>query len=67
MFKIRLLQNKEAIVLLSVGIGLLVLVGLNALVLIPKILELYAKNSNSVNNSLIEKEVVNQAIELLKP
>lgn len=65
MFRIRLLQNKEILIAIIFGAGLIVLIIFNGLILIPKMIEIYKKDSSATSKQLIDKEVVNQAIELL--
>ena len=65
MYKTRLLQNKELVIAYLAGLVMVVIIGLNLLILIPALKQVYQDNPNSKQQSPIDIEAVNKAIELL--
>lgn len=65
MFKIPLLQNKEMLLTIGVGIGLFLMLIVNVVSLVPKIIDVYSLSAAPANTSPIDAASVNKAIELL--
>ncbi len=65
MFKTLLQQNKPAIAVASVLIGLLVLFTINIVVLVPILINAYKPVHKSENQTAIDIDTVNKAIEYL--
>jgi hypothetical protein len=65
MSKIRLSQNKEILVAISLIAGLLILMIINMAVLIPGINSVYLPGAKQANSDPIDTLTVNEAIKLL--
>lgn len=66
MFKIPLLQNKEALVAISLFVGLSLVLIVNILLLAPVLIEVYSKPKSVENTLPIDTEMVNKAVKYLE-
>lgn len=67
MFKSRLPLNKESLIIITFGIGLTLLIIVNVVILVPRLIEVYAPNPQSESREPIDAETVNKAIEYIIP
>ncbi len=67
MFKTRLLQNKETMIALSVGIALVFWGVFNMVILVPKLIEVYMPAPKLNQNEVIDVATMNKAIDYLHP
>ncbi len=67
MFKTRLPQNKETVVAVALGVGLVFMLLINIIFLLPKIIEVYTGNPKPSTALPIDIEVVNKAVQYLSP
>lgn len=67
MFKSRLPLNKESLIIITLGIGLTLLIIVNVVILVPRLIEVYAPNPQSESREPIDAETVNKAIEYISP
>ena len=65
MFKIHSLQNKESLIIIAMGAGLVLMTIVTIANLVPVLLEVYAPDKKSAGQSPIDTETVNKALDYL--
>lgn len=67
MFKTRLQLNKESIIIIIGGIGLILLIIINVVSLVPRLFEVYRTDPKSESREPVDAETINKAIEYISP
>jgi hypothetical protein len=65
MSKIRLLQNKELLLALGIGVTLVIVLIVNIAVIVPSLVTSYRSASISTNKSPIDEQTIKKAIEYI--